>query len=146
MLAKDGGAGHPYHAHLGQLKRNTAAVGSARAKANWLLRNDLRVARWLLIDSGVPHGACGHGLRTGHLGPRCHRRIGLARAKRGHYGRTNSSHTKTRQREPEAAPKTLFRRAIAELGMDVLGRRHGDTSYAGDWVTRSIRRRGEPAF
>jgi hypothetical protein len=128
MLAKDGGAGHPDHAHLGQLKRNTAAVGSARAKANWLLRNDLRVARWLLIDSGVPYGADGrNGLRAGHLVRGCHRRIGLARAKRDHHGRTYRCHTKTRQREPEAAPKTLFRRAIAELGMEVLGRRHGDT-------------------
>src|SRR4051794_23719422 len=39
-------------------------------------------------------------------------------------GRTDPRHTKTCQREPEAATKAVFRRPIADL---VLGHRHGDT-------------------
>jgi hypothetical protein len=37
---------------------------------------------------------------------------------------------------------------VAELGLTYFLRTFelGDPSYAGDWVTRSIRRRGKPAF
>lgn len=65
-----------------------------------------------------------------------------------------------RQREPEAAPKTLFRRAIAELGMDAclgtaaigaatmapFGPRKSDAAMApGVQVARQNQRRNQPS-
>jgi hypothetical protein len=36
--------------------------------------------------------------------------------------------------------------AAAQYMFDAKGRRYQCLSYAGDWVTRLIRRRGEPTF
>src|SRR4051794_10071518 len=114
---------HPDHAYFGQLERDTASVGRAEPKAKWLPGDDLRAvfAGWLWIDGGVPYRTDGrNGLRAGHL---VRNRIGLVRAGRSHNCRSNPNHTNTCQREPEAAPRS----AIAESGMDVSVRGHGDT-------------------
>ena len=100
------------------------------AKAKWLLRYVPRAVfvGWLRIDGGVPHRTRGRNcLRAGHRVPGCYRGIGLESAGRGHNGRTDPNHAETCQRQPEAAPQALLRREKAEVGMEILGRGHGDT-------------------
>jgi len=91
--------------------RKPSAILSSRSAAK-CLRNTLQPAL-VLIGS--------------HRVPGCYRGIGLESAGRGHNGRTDPNHAKTCQRQPEAAPQALLRREKAEVGMEILGRGHGDT-------------------
>ena len=88
-----------------------------------------RRVRWLVADRRrrTPPDSRSELSPRGTPGPWVYRGIGLESAGRGHNGRTDPNHAKTCQRQPEAAPQALLRREKAEVGMEILGRGHGDT-------------------